>query len=300
MKRDIYVRIRGGLGNQLFQYAFAYLIAKNSEDYQIYLDIRELEKYYWPYGLCDLRLDSKTESIKTKLKYDHAIKRYHLWQFLYRRSHHKSPNFLNHRSLTKGFLFSGQYCLELPAKLSDEVYLYGYFQNADLLKDIWGDLIDVTRLKVRSQKVANYISLIKPNSISISIRFAKQIELDNHERYVYSGKEYYVRLIKHLEQRRGENLQLVISSNDIKRIIEEKWFEDYKDALYIEQCSATEQLEVLRNCRDYILSNSTFSWWVAYLGSYGKDSIVLSPRIWFQGEDIYDTKIIFDGMEVVD
>lgn len=297
MKKSIYIRLRGGLGNQMFQYAFAYMLRKTYNYSNFVFDIREYDDYYWPFDLDKFNLPNNYEISNRKLEYDSQIKKYHFYQGLYRRFHHKSPTHLKKNIIKKGYLFCGQYCEMPPKQLPDSVYLYGYFQNADLFVDIREELTDVFNLKKRTKIADYYISKIKHNSVSINVRFAKEIELKNNEVYIYSNKNYYVKLANEIKKRRKENVQLVVSSNDIKMIKQERWFNDFDDVLFVENCSATEQLEIMKHCRDFILSNSTFSWWVGYLGSFNKDSIVLAPKIWFQGQDASTTKIIFEEME---
>lgn len=297
------VRIRGGLGNQMFQYAFAYLVCKQLDDCKIIMDIREYKKYFWPFDLLDFCLFGNSVVSIEKQKYDFSIKKYHLWQYLYRKFKQKSPNFIKKSLLKKGYLFSGTYC-EMPMNIPDknEVYLYGYYQNAELLLPIRQELVKIFSFKKQNDNIDFYKKMInKKNSLSVCVRLAKQVELDIGEKYIYSSKCYYRKLIAEVERRRGVKPQLVVTSNDIERIIEEKWFSDYENVIYVKSCSATEQMEILRNCNDYILSNSTFSWWVAFLGSFGKNSLVFAPRIWYQGEDILkDTKLYFEGMEIID
>ena len=298
MNETIYVRIRGGLGNQMFQYAFAYMLSKKYVCSKLILDIREYKDYYWPFELDCFNLPTNYEISTQKLKYDSKIKSYHFYQGIYRRLHHKSPTSLKKSYIKKGYLFCVQYCEMPPDKLSDDIYLYGYFQNADLLAPIREDLSKIFVLKEQTDLVKKYLKRIKPNSVSINIRFAKEIELKNNETYTYSSKKYYVELVKEIKKRRKENIQLVISSNDIKNVKQEKWFDDFDDVVFVENCSAIEQLEIMKHCRDFVLSNSTFSWWIGYLGSFNKDSVVLAPKTWFQGQDITDTKIKFEEMEI--
>ncbi len=289
--------MRGGLGNQMFQYAFAHLLERTYNYSHLVFDTREYNNYYWPFDLDKFDLPNNYEISNQKLKYDFQIKKYHLHQGLYRRVHHISPTCLKKNIIKKGYLFCGQYCEMPPKQLPDNVYLYGYFQNVDLFTDIREDLVKIFKLKKRTEMVDYYLSKIKFNSVSINVRFAKEIELENKEAYTYSSKDYYIDLAKEIKNRRKDDVQLVISSNDIKTIKQENWFKEFNNVVFVENCSAAEQLEIMKHCRDFVLSNSTFSWWVGYLGAFNKDSIILAPKIWFQGQDVTTTKIIFDGME---
>ena len=300
MDKTIFIRIRGGLGNQMFQYAFAYMLSKAYNYSRFVFDIREFDNYYWPFELNQFNLPKNFELSNCKLKYDQKINNYHIYQGIYRRLFHKSPISLKRNLIKKGYLFCGQYCEMPPQNLPDNIYLYGYFQNANLLNDVREELVNVFAMNKKTKQVTNYLKKLKSDSVSINVRFAKEIEIANKEKYVYSSKDYYIRLANDIKRRRNKNVQLVISSNDIESIKKEGWFSDFDDVIYIDNCSPIEQLEIMKHCHDFILTNSTFSWWIGYLGSYNKNSIVYAPNIWFQGQEVSDTKIAFDEMKIVE
>jgi hypothetical protein len=39
--------------------------------------------------------------------------------------------------------------------------------------------------------------------------------------------------------------------------------------------------EAMRRCRHFVIANSTFSWWAAWLGER-EGSVVVAPRRWFE------------------
>ena len=38
-------------------------------------------------------------------------------------------------------------------------------------------------------------------------------------------------------------------------------------------------MELLKRCRRFVISNSTFAWWGAFLGA-GTEGVIVAPKIW--------------------
>ena len=55
------------------------------------------------------------------------------------------------------------------------------------------------------------------------------------------------------------------------------------NSVYLEGYNSYEQLWILSMCQNFVLSNSSFSWWAAYLSRH-PNKIVVAPETWFGPE----------------
>lgn len=74
--------------------------------------------------------------------------------------------------------------------------------------------------------------------------------------------------------------QYLIASDDIPWCKENL---NIPDAIYLEEWKIHEQLWIMAMCHHFIISNSSFSWWAAYLSRHPK-KIVIAPETWFGPE----------------
>ncbi len=274
----IIARMRGGLGNQLFILAFAYKIMSdmNFKDCELVLDTREYSHYKTRgFEVLQLINDNNIRVYdKTRDKnYYYDITRccYHLIQkFL--------PNNLElSKKMTSLGLFYSKRSARgyfLPRK-NKTIFLYGYFQDAEMAFSvrniILSKIMDIPE-KIRLASEKKYIA--------VSVRCGKD--------YIDYGwpicsEDYFKDSVREIvnEKYLDKPFEILIFSDDIDRA---KKMNISTNCKYIEGASSIEQLYLMMQCCDFVLSNSSFSWWGAFLG-LKNDSIIIAPDCWY---DIHD------------
>lgn len=134
--------------------------------------------------------------------------------------------------------------------------------------------------------IKKYSYLFINKSILISIRRGDFV--NNPQYYQLSYRYYFLALIKNFPDWKDRNL--IFLSDDISYC--KKHFSHLKNSFYIENLDAMDQLVISTQCNDFIISNSTFSWWLAWFGER-KKSIVIRP-IYNFGKDFINQNIDSD------
>jgi hypothetical protein len=159
-------------------------------------------------------------------------------------------------------------------------FLLGYFQSYRWAADP-SVLLQLTNLKViePSRQLLDYIELakkIKPTIIHIRLG-----DYTKEDGFGIVPKEYYF-----------EALNLVASQSEVTEIwmfsdepdVAIKYFENFSDFMVrvIPEInnSSTETLELMRYGVNYVIGNSSFSWWAAFLSHSSKKTVV-APKPWF-------------------
>ena len=113
-------------------------------------------------------------------------------------------------------------------------------------------------------------NLFNKKCILISIRRGDFV---NHPLYFQlSYKYYFLALLEFFPD--WENYHIIFTSDDINWC--KRHFQGLDNAFFLEGYNPMEQIIISSQCDHFIISNSTFSWWQAWLGEK-KDSIVVRP-----------------------
>lgn len=121
-----------------------------------------------------------------------------------------------------------------------------------------------------------YNYLFYKKTIFISVRRGDFVY---HSHYYQLPYQYYFLALKENFTDWKER-NLIFMSDDINYC--KFHFSFLKNAFFLENLSAIEQLAISSAGQDFIISNSTFSWWVAWLGEK-KDSKIIRPLKNFRG-----------------
>lgn len=272
------VKLKGGLGNQMFQYAFAKYLADYTKE-EVKLDytsfsllsndhIRKPRIKSFNLSLqeaVDKDIDDacffshRQDSLSTKYKILIAIE-----------------SVLN----TKYFFENDRRYRELE-KIAQNKYFDGYWQSwryvepciDDLIKDFQPNYIicDATRQMI--DKVS------KENSVFIGVRKGDYDVEKGH--FGSFGQEYYDQALSIIECQ-VDHPKYYIFSNDITWTKENLDFGN-RSVVYREDDDVVndfEELLIMANCKHSIIVNSTYHWWAARL-KYSSGKIVIAPKRWF-------------------
>lgn len=274
----IIVRLQGGMGNQMFQYALGRVLAiKNNVplglDLTFLLDRTPMPSYFTfrDYNLGDFNIEA---TIVSKKDIPFLYRKYNFGIFM------RYIDFIRRRLLStegkekKGYVFDSAIL-----ELGPNAYLEGWWQNPTYFENI-KDVIrkDFTLKNLPSNNIqilANEIS--KTNSLCIHVRRGDYVGNKNHE---IVDKEYYTKGIEYISKIiRIE--KIYVFSDDIEWCKNNFSFDFQTMFVGGEYVGKKDEghIYLMSLCKNFIITNSSFSWWAAWLGTNPK-KIVIAPKQW--------------------
>jgi hypothetical protein len=292
----IIVSLGGGLGNQLFQFAVALDLAQNTDfglDQNLGLPKRskdgspELAQFTLP-------SNAKFEEMR---RLSHFTMKSTNFMLMMGKSAFRHPK--NYLSGILIFLSSAVISVYLkePRKIVAarglgyhelrwkyrSAFLVGYFQSYR-----WANnpetLEKLRKLKLNSESdvVENYRSIsVEEQPLVVHIRLGDYTQIPS---FGIPSDEYY-RLAIEEHFKRDVHKRIWLFSNEPEKALL-KIPSDYRSIVRVideVDGSAAKTLEVMRMGYGYVIANSTYSWWGAFL-SYTKTPLVIAPSPWFKGE----------------
>lgn len=313
-------RIEGGLGNQMFQYAYGWYLARRHRC-PLQLDLQSyeagpahgylLDKFQITAPAADpqtlQRLPRRYrpslaghDSGQRLAANGRAVGRWAVgrwavgWRGLFRRRlrrHKESPFGFHPRHLRVG---SGR-------------YVVGYWQSAAFFPGIREELLEQFRprqpLSPRSQEL--WELLRGTHSLALHVRRGDYRSDPAAAKLYYPVDEAYYRRV--LESwARGATAaprepQVFIFSNDMawcrRKFDDLPWTTHFVD--HTTAATAHEDMLLMSAAQCCAIANSTFSWWAAWLNPRA-DAVVYAPRPWFQPHTLDSRHIVPAEWQVVD
>ena len=261
----IRVTVKGGLGNQMFQYAFARSLAISMSTEVVvdtgWINTRRRRIVRREYGLDHLSVNVSHAEVAGAVRV-------------------AEPKMFRYAPELVESIVSGE--------ASDVWLIDGYWQSYKYFEK-HADVIaqEFTPKLPLPGCVGDIVSDIKEsNSVLIHVRRADYVENPWHPCYGADHIDKCVALIAE----RVDNPRLFIFSDDIEWCRQNLSFPNsrFVDVLHD---APHHNMYMMSLCDHFVISASTFSWWSAWLGTY-PNKIVIYPKVWFLDQSVDTSDLI--------
>lgn len=292
----ITVKLHGGLGNQMFQYACgrALSLRSNTElriDPGPLYDITPRKNFVFrKYSLSTVfSIDpiwnifaKRQRSIKipyadtvfNKL-YPMILGMFGYWRYVREKQSIFDPNF---------------------AHLSGNVYLDGYWQTEKYFKD----QASILKMDFTFRNVLDGDGAVLAKDIMSCASVMLNVRRGDYVHNAVSSKlhkvmtpDFYTRAIALMKEKIGENIKVFIFSDEIDWCRENLVID--ADHVFVGHKYAGQEfrdyLQLMSLCKHFIIPNSTFAWWAAWLSNY-RDKVIIAPKQWFHDTSINTRDVV--------
>lgn len=268
----IIVNLKGGLGNQMFQYALGrHLAYKNGTilklDTTSLSKAKEIGNIYRPFDLDKFNIQNEqatAEEVRA-LHYPYGLIS-------------KLKNILERKILRKTFVEFDENVLGLK----DNAYLDGYWQSPRYFEAIRATLLTEFTLKNPLSPSGQTLRDRITNSISVSLHVRRGDYVANKRVLKENGVcsvDYYKKAIETISSK-VNNPTFFVFSDDIEWVKVNLSVPANSVFMADETITAPEELFLMNQCQHNIIANSSFSWWGAWLNQ-NPNKIVIAPTPWF-------------------
>lgn len=263
------IKLKGGLGNQMFQYAF-YLALKGKHPLTCYLFDNEESRFCHNGIALDDAFEIETAK---KAKWCRRVNR-HLPSLVRNACRVEQENALQ---------YDAKYLnCNKPTVLFD-----GYWQSEKYFSPVADKVRDAFRFREESISEKNKElaeSLRGLETVSVHIRRGDYLQLTE-----YHGlcTESYYRDAMDYMRAHHPNATFVFFSDDIPWV-KANIMDD--SAVYVDwnvEKDSWQDMYLMSQCKHNIIANSSFSWWGAWLNG-NPDKSVVAPKQWFRVSPNYD------------
>ena len=267
----------GGLGNQMFQYAFGRATAKRLGT-QLLIDSTDSTlSIHNGFELARIFNIQATEVTKEDMQEVLGIFRYGLVR--------KALKVTGLRKLLKS-TYIEEPCFHFePEMLSipDNSFIKGYWQSekyfTEIENDIRSDFTFNLPLSPRNEEIAKFID--QSNSVSLHVRrndFVKNPDINSF--HGLCSLEYYNAAIRYIACRVEHPIFFVFS--DDLNWVKSNLIIDFPCEFigHNQGIESYNDMRLMSLCKHHIIANSSFSWWGAWLNP-NTSNLTVAPECWF-------------------
>ncbi|PHI20704.1 hypothetical protein CEQ90_06540 [Lewinellaceae bacterium SD302] len=287
----IYVKLSGGMGNQMFQYAFGRQVAQQLGT-ELSLDLTSLLNRHKEPGFVYRDYDLDVFQVEPNFLFPPAMLR-----GLFRIKHNRISKFANNLALRGGKQYVREphfhFAPQLLEEARDNQLFYGWFQSPKYFADVEDDIRAAFRFRHRiipgSQDLLGRIEDPAHPAVCLNVRRTDFLKVDTLNA---TNLDYFLRGAKFIGEQL-ENPRFFIFSDDVD------WCRENLQLPYPTEVVGHEHkgfkfgnyLQLMSRCDHFVIPNSSFAWWAAWMNiSPGK--MVVAPKNWFTDPSIDTSDLV--------
>ncbi|MCQ2520968.1 MAG: alpha-1,2-fucosyltransferase [Lachnospiraceae bacterium] len=283
------IRLSGGLGNQMFQYAMGRAVSEAKGE-KLYID---------------------TYGFKRDPQREYALGNYPI----------KAEILKGIKNLWYIILFYGNRKLHFakPGKKKAGIYIEnGFFQYEELVNNkarfyegCWQNIRYFERIKCDLAEELDggkqlgescrslHQRILETTSVAVHVRRGDYLTYNNQTIYAMPSQDYYRKAMAYIRTN-TKNPVFYFFSDDMEWCKKEFALEDSCVISSDLEKSSQEDLYLMQSCKHHIIANSSFSWWAAYLGKK-EESIQIAPEKWYVEEKVNEMvkEAILNGFKLI-
>lgn len=274
-----YIGLKGGLGNQLFQYAFG-VAASMESNIPLSIDIT----YYENTANRDTKRLPLLHHfhIQTPFALNGEVAKFHTF-----------PANLK-RKITRRLKPQSDYTYNSQLlNVKEGQYIEGWFQSEKYFKKYADTIRHELQLKekpgVEATEALNEIINIKSKGIiPVLIHIRRGDYISNPHAAAFHGVmniEYFKKALDAIEERVAGKKHIFYTTDDIEWVKANIQFPYESSFISRQGIQDYEEIHIMKECDHFIISNSSFSWWPAWL-SENPNKIVIAPKNWVKDPSI--------------
>jgi hypothetical protein len=283
-KTMVAVKLIGGLGNQMFQYATGFRLARALRT-DLVLNTTAFEQHYklHRYGLHHFSIQATIADQRLARE----LAAFESPDVGRRRSPWYARILGARRKRIECYHESGFAMDEKVLGLSGDVYLIGYWQSEKYFADVADEL--VRQFAVHSAPTGENADLARmidsTNSVAVHIRRGDYVSnATTNQVHGTCTPQYYARCMDAIERHEPDCVFFVFSDDPAWCAEHFSGRQRVRIVSHNGSDRNVEDLRLMSRCKHNIIANSSFSWWGAWLNR-NPAKRVFAPRRWFQVED---------------
>ena len=297
MGNVVIIRLQGGLGNQLFQYAFGVYLSRLYKS-SVYLDKYLLENNHvndtprkYELGVYALSSNSLTESERKKFK---ILKPGLMTKFL---------AIKNIKLLNVSYINEDEYEEGRRSLYRDSVLVaQGFWQNINYVEQVRNVMRDLFYSYQTSNQILKEIisKFENTNSVGLHVRRGDYVSnADAAKFHALCDMSYYKRAIVKIEAVVTDPTFYIFTDDP-------SWADSQFQGLNInyEIISSSyllnhhDELFAMAHCKHNIIANSSFSWWGAW-ANRNLDKFVIAPKTWHKSSNSLPPNLLPNEWELI-